>query len=488
MYQRTSRRRQLIGRALVYSFMTLSVIAIVTILMLVILGYSFNRKDGRLEQGGLLQFASVPSGAFVTLDGYQLGSRTPSKASNVDARDHTVQMDLNGYRSWQKSVLVQAGGIRWLSYARLVPNEIKPESLRTFSSMAASLASSDRKWIALQEDAASPNFVLANIEGDTPKYSALSIPASIMTAAQTDTPQSFTMVAWSNEERYLLVKRVFDTDKSEWLLVDRADAAKSVNISTLFAISPSKVVFGNGSGRDLYVQTDDIVRRINLDQQTLSRPLATNIEEFSIYSEDIVVYTTKPDAARDNQRHVGYFEDGMEAEQIIFSYPGDTPNVHVAFGDYFFKRYITVTHGSTLELYSGMLPRGSTKAELRQEMSATLPADALRLTMSRNGRFAVAQNAGGYTTYDIELKKTDSTVFKQPVAVERKLQWLDDYMIWNDAGSMLRFYEFDGANQQDIMPVIEGQAATLSGNNKYLYGLSKTETGVALQRAKLIID
>lgn len=488
MYQRTSRRRQLIGRILVYSFMTVSVVAIVTVLMLVILGYSFNRKDGRLEQGGLLQFASIPSGAYVTLDGFQVGSRTPSKASNVDARDHTVQMDIEGYRTWQKSILVQAGGIRWLSYARLIPNDIRPESLRVFPKMAASLASSDRKWIVFQEDAASPNFILANIEGDTPKYSSLAIPATVMTPAATEVAQAFTIDSWSNEERYLLVKRTYDTDKNEWLLVDRGEPSKSVNLSTTFAIAPTKVVFGNGSGRDLYVQTDDIVRRINLDQQTLSRPLASNVEEFSIYSEDIVVYTTKPDAARDNQKHVGYFEDGMESEQIIFSYPGDTPNVHIALGDYFFKRYVAVTHGTTLELYSGTLPRGTTKAELRQEMSATLPADVSRLTVSRNGRFIVAQNAAGYTTYDIELKKTDTTVFKRPVAVDRKLQWLDDYMIWSDAGGMLRFYEFDGANQQDIMPVLEGQTAILSGNNKYIYVLSPSETGVSLQRAKLIIN
>lgn len=488
MYQRTSRRRQLIGRILVYSFMTLSVVTIVTILMLVILGYSFNRQDGRLEQGGLLQFASIPSGAIVTLDGLQLGSRTPSKASNVDAKDHTVQMDIDGYRSWQKSILVQAGGIRWLSYTRLIPNDIRPETLRTFPKVAASLASSDRKWIVFQEDSASATFTLANIEGEMPKYTALTIPNTVVTATQPNTAQSFAFDSWSNEERYLLVKHVYNNDKVEWLLVDRADPLKSINLSTTFAIAPTKVVFGNGSGRDLYVQTDDIVRRINLDQQTLSRPLASNVEEFSIYSEDTVVYTTRPDATRENQRHVGYFEDGMEAGEILYSYPADTPNVHVAVGDYFFKRYVAVTHGSVLELYSGTLPRGTTKANLRQEMSATLAKDTLRLNFSHNGRFVVAQSAAGYTTYDIELKKTDTTAFKRPVAVERKLQWLDDYMIWNDAGGILRFYEFDGANQQDIMPVVEGQTAILSGNNKYIYAVAPTETGVSLQRARLIID
>lgn len=188
------------------------------------------------------------------------------------------------------------------------------------------------------------------------------------------------------------------------------------------------------------------------------------------------------------KRHVGYFEDGMESAQTIYSYAADTSNVHIAFGDYFFKRYVAVTHGTTLELYSGTVPRGSTPANLRQEMSAVLAGPPVRLSVSHNGRFVVAQYAGGYATYDIEIKKTDAVAFKRPVTVERKLQWIDDYMIWNDAGGILRSYEFDGANQQDIMPVVEGQTAILSGNNKYLYALSPAANGVSLQRATLIID
>src|SRR5690606_25995375 len=149
---------QLIIRTLVYSLMTVSVVVIVTILMLIILGYSFNRQDGRLEQGGLLQFASIPSGATVTLNEMKLGSRTPSK-TNADARSHSVRMDLSGYRAWHKTMDLRPGSIGWLSYARLIPTEIKPQVLREFPTLGGALASSERNWMLLQEDPAVPQFV-----------------------------------------------------------------------------------------------------------------------------------------------------------------------------------------------------------------------------------------------------------------------------------------------------------------------------------------
>lgn len=485
MYQKSSKRRQIIARTLVYALMTISVLTIVTVLVLVILGYSFNRKDGRIEQGGLLQFASIPSDVFVTLDEQAVGTRTPTKAS-VATGSHSVRMDLNGYRTWRKTINVEAGGIGWLSYARLIPDETKPESLRTFTSVAGSLASPNRNWIVVQEDAASPNLALVNIESDTPKYTPLVIPESLLVDAQTTAPQSFSLESWGNDDDFVLIKRMYDTDKVEWLVIDRGNPTNSVNLTTMFGISASAVEFGGRSARDLYVLTDGVVRRVNLDDKTLSIPLVENVETFSIYQESTVVYVTRPDA--NNQRHTGYRQSDMERATTVFSYAADVPGVHLSLEEYFGKKYVLVTHGTEMEVYSGTLPNGEIKAKLKREASATLATPAIRATITDNGRFAVAQIADGYVTYDVELKKTDATTFKNPTSAQRDLQWLDDYMIWSDRGGMLRFYEFDGANQQDIMPVAEGQAVTLTGNNKYVYGLAPVENGIALQRTKLILN
>jgi hypothetical protein len=62
-------------------------------------------------------------------------------------------------------------------------------------------------------------------------------------------------------------------------------------------------------------------------------------------------------------------------------------------------------------------------------------------------------------------------------------------MPWSDRDGRLRFYEFDGANQHDIMSVAPGQAVTLSPSGKYVYGISKqADNKVFLTRVQLLLD
>jgi hypothetical protein len=453
--------------------------------MLVILGYSFNRQDGRLEQGGLLQYASTPSGATVTIDGIPTGSRTPGK-SNVDAKSHHVQMSLKGYRDWQKTINIDAGGIGWLSYARLVPSDIKTDTFRVFPQIVASLASKDRKWIAIHEAAASPSFVIANIESDTPKYTTVAIPDTSLTPGAS---QSFEIVSWSDNSDRLLIKRTYDESKTEWISVNRQTPSETVNLTTLFGIDAIDIKYGERNGSDAYALTSDsVVRRINVGNRTLSEPLAENIESFSIYDANTLLYATKPDPRDNNQRHVGYRESDMNAAQTLYLYPEATTGLHVAFGEYYGNNYVAVTHDTTLSVFRGTLPRGDTKADLKNIETRSLQAPANRLTIGENGRLAVAEMPDGFTTYDIELDKTDSTTFNRPASAPRSLTWIDNYIVANDRGGIVRFYDFDGANQQDIMATIEGQAVTLSGNEKFLYAMTQTDGGIALTRARMTVS
>lgn len=118
-----------------------------------------------------------------------------------------------------------------------------------------------------------------------------------------------------------------------------------------------------------------------------------------------------------------------------------------------------------------------------------LPAGVQYLSRMTDGRFVVAQTGGMYQTYDIELKKDTATTLKGTTDVTKQLPWLDDYMLWSDRDNMLRFYEFDGANQNDIMPVTAGYSVELSPNSKYVYGVIKSSDGqYQLERVQLILN
>lgn len=466
--------------------MSVSVLTIVGVLMLIILGYSFNEKDNRIEQGGLLQFASKPSGASVLLDGVALGSRTPNKVT-ADAHNHSVTMNLDGYRPWSKTIDLKPGMVGWLSYTRLIPTDTKAEKLRTTPTLAAALASPDDKWMALVDDATKPSIVIADLDNDTVKYKTLDIPTAVTTQPEAGKTQTFTLDSWSHNGQFILVKHTYDDVKTEWISVDRENANKAKNITAELGVAADKIVFAAENGRSVYAKTNDIVRKIDLDSETLSRPLINNIDDFSVYQFSTLLYTTKVDPAT-KLRSVGYINEGMDEAQTLGTYPDDGKTLRVATSVYFNKRYLAVAHGQNVVVSQGFLPRGADKGSLKTVSKFTMDTPVQWLQTSTNGRFVVAQSGATFTTRDLELGKTDTTTLKGTApALQREQSWLDPFMTWSDNDGTLRLYEFDGANQQDIGTVAPGYDVTYSPNDKYLYSIGHDTEGYSLQRVRLII-
>ena len=485
MKRELSKRRQPLVRTAVYSLMTLAVVTIVMLLMLVVLGYQFNERDGRLEQGGLLQFASVPTGATVTLDNNRLGPRTNSKA-NVDVGSHSVSFDRNGYRTWKKTINIKAGQIGWLSYARLIPSKITPSAVRSFATLSGALASPRQNYMLLHEAADQPSFLLAHIQGDTVQYATLTLPAQSYTPPSVGKTHSFTLESWSENEAAVLVKHVYDDDQTEWLLLDRNAPDRSINISSTFGIAPSKLQFAGKGDRLLFVQTDDVVRRINLDEQTLSRPLASKVTYFTGYDDKTIAYATHADDKQ--QRTVGYAAIDVESPMVLGTFANDGKPLYVTMSTYFNQRYVVILHGTSLTIEAGNLPTKDSKGTLKRIATATVAEGASDVSLEHNSRFAIMRLGDGFATYDIELDKYDETKWAIQPTTPRPLTWLDQHMLWSDNGGQLRLYEFDGANQQNIMPVAEGFSVSVSPNDKFIYAITKTDKAYELRRAQLILQ
>jgi hypothetical protein len=488
MYHQSSKRKALLQRTAIYSFMTLTVVGLVTVLVFVMLGYQFNGNDGKIEQGGLVQFDSVPSGAQVAIDGANFGTRTASKTT-MSSGQHFVTMNRTGYDTWQKSVLVVPGSVLWLNYARLVPAERTPSSVHDFDSVAASAISNNNKILAIHEVSESPSIHLADLSREDAKITGITIPDSAYTAPSADKAQRFGVVTWDPSDRYLLVKHVFDDDKVEWLVVDTQDTAATKNVTTLLDVEMSEVVFSNGDSRQLYVKVGSDVRKIDLDDATLSRPLITGVASFSLYSDSMITYVTRRDE-KTGKRSVGYYIDGTTTQRTVreFDDDGNAPLLF-AVGRYFNETFEAIAYGDTVEILSGDLPRDTAaKLQLKPVATMSLVGGAQYLSDKTNGRFIVAQNGATYATHDLELGKSTTTTLKGSGEVTKELAWIDGYMPWSDRDGMLRIYEFDGANQHDIMPVVSGQAAALSPSGKYLYGVTRSDDGVYhLSRVQMIL-
>jgi hypothetical protein len=474
---------------IIYTVMTVTVVGLVTILILMVLGYRFNRAEGTSEQGGLVQFNSIPAGANLTLDTTRLSSITPAKLT-ITAGPHLVTMTKNGYAPWRKNVDVVGGSVLWLNYARLIPTNLPVSNVANFPAVTSSIASPSRKWLALTTDPASPVVTLVDISADTPNLTTLPLPEGSYQVPVDKTGEAFRLMSWDPSSRYLLIKHEY-AGGAEWIMADTQNISASKNLTALFDISVTGVQFSNNNSHILYALINGDIRKIDVDAATISAPLVKNVAEFSLYDRSTITYATTPDPTT-KQRTVGYYEDGAAKPRPIRTYSDDgTSPLHLSIGKYYGQTYIAIAYGETVDILRGPLPRSDSNdpSSLVAIATMTVPGGVDYLSSKTAGRFFVAQHGAEYSVYDLELAKLTTTTLRGDSPVQGELRWLDGYTVWSGRDGHLSLYEFDGANQHDIMPILPGQNPTLTPNDRYLYAPTQDDKGVFhLSRVRLVLS
>ncbi|MEP6710172.1 MAG: PEGA domain-containing protein, partial [Candidatus Saccharibacteria bacterium] len=279
MYHPPSKKRQLFIRVLVSISTSAAVLLLVVFLVLYMLGYRFAGGGGRIEQSGLMQYVTVPNGATIEVDGSALSTKSPTKSSVFPGK-HEFVMWRDDYETWRKTETVQAGTLMWLNYTRLVPKVRTVEPVASLPKAAVSLTSPESRYMAVLPDAQTPTIDFYNLQSDTVKQTSLTLPSSDYTDATKDgVTHSFEFVEWAEGDRYLLVKHHYN-DAVEWLVLDREQLALEGNITKTMDIDVADAHFSGTSGHEFFVLSSGDVRKVDLSNETISRPLASNVAEF----------------------------------------------------------------------------------------------------------------------------------------------------------------------------------------------------------------
>lgn len=489
MYKPTSKRKKRAQLAFIYTLMSISIIAIVAILVLIMLGYRFNRFDGRVEQGGLVQFDSRPSGATVNVDGTTLANKTASKITLTTGR-HTVTMSKDGYNDWKKDINVEAGSVLWLNYTLMLPKQLATSTTADLPAASSVLTSPDRKYIAMIAAPTDPTVTVLPLDDDKPQSSKVSIDPSILAPLEADKSQSFGLIAWDKDNRHGLVKRTYNEGKTEYLWIDLRGQDAGRNITMGLGVDIASVEFSLDDSNILYVlTTSHELRRINIANNTLSGPLVANVASFTQADRSTVTFATLPDQAQ--RRSVGYLTNGSSVPRIMRS---TTEPESVAFSMYIAKYYgdqfMVFLNGQTVEIMMGDIPTSASNAlpSLRQVAKYNTKSPVSSLDFSPyDKRFVAAEYAGGVAVYDLELDKLSTASF--PTAQTRKLDWLGTYQFATTAGGVATYYDFDGTNGQTVASNALDMPVALSENGKYFYHFAAGEgSSVKLIRTKMTTD
>jgi len=483
------KRRQRVHLTLIYSMMVLTVLFTVVIFAYAIQGYRLNWSSGKVVQGGLVQFDTHPDGAQVTVDQTRLSNETPSKLT-LSAGQRNVTIQREGYRDWHKTVDVKPGSVLWLDYARLISSNPSHKNVATASGASSAIASGNNRYLAFTPSAHKPTVTLADLSGDKPQTTNITLDSAHYTAPDNAEHQAFTLDSWDKDNRYVTIKHTYNGDKTEWLVLHPQGGHKPEKGTRQPGVNVTAAKFSQGDSRKLFVLTGEgDLRQANLSDTTITGPLVSNVAEFALYSDTTITYTTKLDHTS-KQRTAGYLTIGTTKPRTVRSYADDgVAPLHFRIEKYYDKVYYVIAYGETAEILSSTSHAASdsrTASSLKSVASLSMPGGISHVDFSRGGhRFACVYNDASLMTYDLELLK--SSTIKLPQPLTRDINWIDGYHFTFTHGGV-HLYDFDGANQQRITTSALDLPVVLSQNQRYLYSFVKTKDGVALRQTKIVND
>lgn len=482
------KKRQLVRVIIAEVGMVLSVIAIVVVAVLAAMGFMIS-SNGEIEQSGLMQLHTVPTGATVTIDGSTLFSRT-NLSRTLTAGTHKLELSREGYDSWQKEVNIHAGVLMRLYYPRLFLQNRTVKAAETLSENGLEFyAPSQNHNYILYAEKKSSQWQLLDIRGDDLKMTPLDLSGvlpgmvevtSRKTSAQGIGTHNYEFagqideLVWSANEEKVLVKVAYQ-DVVEWVLVNLRNIAESLNITRTFGLGDVHVEMIDGAATRLYILDRRQLKRINTVDRVMSRVLLDNVLDFGSYGSS-VIYVVENDQ---KERFIGVYRDDEQGGTVITNVPQDKA-VKIAISNYYDEDYLIYTLDDEINVLYGRIPNyseeGARLTDLKELVSGRkLKAMPDELSVSADGEFVVAQKAAQYMVMDLDMG--DLYEYEAPSSV---LKWFGTGMMYAVKDGEILVWDFDGTNQRNLAKsankeadglAMVGDMVTATSNGRWIYYL-----------------
>lgn len=479
-HHRISKRKRQAILFFTYGFMTLAVVSISILCILFIMGFRFDITDRTIEQGGLLQFRSTPAGARVILNDRQLSAVTPTKR-DVAVGNHSVTMQRQGYKSWSRDVTIKAGELRWLNYARLIPEELVTRPvLELGEGLRDAKATPDRRYLAVIEAAAQPTVRIVDLSNDESLESrTISMTPELLTVTEGQ-PSELSVVEWDFGSRFLLfVHRSGET--TEYIRLDRTAADGALrNITKEFNLPFRDMHFSGTSGNVLYAVTNNDLRRVDTSAGSVTQPLVAGVQEYRLYRENDIAFV----ALRGDSKVAGVYLD--DKETIVRTEAADVA-LSVDVSRYYSNYYLAVKTDDAVDIIKDPV-------EVRESATAphaTIPRSShvfAWLDFNSSGRFVISGDDTAYSVYDIETDELHTVTQPLQRAHGSAPIWLDDYYLSAVRGDTISLLDYDGKNVSDVTKIIPTLPVFLSPDGTFLYSFAANEATRALQSTRLILE
>jgi hypothetical protein len=470
-------RKELKNRVLLMVGYVLVAVAIATTALILLQqasGYGVNRK-GVVIQNGLTFFSSHPHPANIYVNGTPKSAKTNTRLYLLEGI-YSVKLTRSGYYDWQRTINLEGGSVAHFDYPFLFPKDISPKKLQTYDHAPALLTQSpDRRWLLVQTAAALADFEVYDLKNPTKPLSApLSLPAGLLTKPAAS--ESWQLGEWADDNNHLLLQHIFD-GKTEYILVDRGDPTKSLNLTNTLSLKTDLLSLINRK-YDRYYLYDQAAKTLKTASLGSPAPAARleHVLAFKGYGDNSLLYVT--DAGTAAGKVAVRLNDGNKTWTVRLLPAGTGYLVDLT--KYSGTMYVAAGAASDNRVYIYQDPAGQLDNLPGQ---APVPTQVLRveqanyLSFSDNAQFIVAENGNHFGVYDIENKIGHNYTTTTPIdAPQPHAGWMDGDRLTYVSQGKLAVLDYDNLNYRQLMPAVSGYLPAFAPDYNFVYGLAPAAT------------
>lgn len=483
-----AKKRRNIRLMVGYVLVGILIITASTILVFQAYGFDVDRKTGQVIQNGLVFVDSAPDDAAIYMNGAVQKDRSNTRFTLQEGKyDLLIRKD--GYRDWTRSFELHGGDIERFTYPMLILNNLEQQEIANLgSTVGLSTQSPDRRWMLLAKGASITDFSeydLNNVNETTekPLERALTFPAGLFNAAEG--AHSLELVEWSTDNKHLLVKHNF-TGGYEFVVLSRENPATSINITQLLGVSVTCVSLRDKKFDQWYLYTKEGGVLQTADARKLITPVLTGVGDFKSHDDETLLYTQPVVGGQTQKVFIRQDKKTYLLREIA------TGATHLDIARYDGSWYLAVGSDADKKTYVYKNP-----LDVLDQNNSLKPAPLSILksggpitwvSFSNNTRFILAQSGQHLEVYDAEYNLNFRYDISEQFDPDTKLAWMDGHRLIARSQKQVLIFDFDGSNQQKLIPASSGRATFFDRDYTVLYtlnGSAVTKDTVGLIRTDL---
>lgn len=432
-------------------------------------------KHGEVVQNGFVFLSSQPQGAQIYVDN-KLNKGTTSSRLQLPEGSYTVKLQRDGYYPWQRTIDVIGGSVARYDYPMLIPKTLTPSPIRNYTSPPAfSTQSPDRRWLLVQQVGSVLGFDVYDL-GDPTKISNnatnFNLSSSIV-SSPTAPGQAWSLLEWSTDNQHIVLTHSW-TGGSEYILVDRQNPDKSVNLTKTLSLSAGEVLSLHDKKFDKYYIFSPATKTLAtaaVDNPTRVAVLS-GVLAYKSYGSNMILYATEAGASAG--KVMTMLKDGDVTYKITEVGNGGPYLMDLAQydGDWF----VAVGASVDNKVYVFKNPQAVRKSG---KVANLVPVQILRVTapnylaFSSNTQFVMVENGTSFAVYDVENDKGYTYASSAPLdAGQPHATWMDGDRITYVSGGKALEFDYDYINNQTLVASAPTLGPFFDRDYRYVYTLT----------------